>query len=142
MNLDELQAQAENDLKIDDTELDIESLNTPIIHAKYLKHYSTYSLMLTKAQSEYNQLYKKKWVFYTGKADPEEYKETNFELKVLRQDVGTFIEADEEIIKQTQKVSYLKTVCNYLENTLKQVNNRGFQIKNAIDWKRFTEGSM
>ena len=129
-------------MKIDDTELDIESLNTPIIHAKYLKHYSTYSLMLTKAQSEYNQLYKKKWVFYTGKADPEEYKETNFELKVLRQDVGTFIEADEEIIKQTQKVSYLKTVCNYLENTLKQVNNRGFQIKNAIDWKRFTEGSM
>ena len=78
MNLDELQAQAEKDLKIDDTELDIESLNTPIIHAKYLKHYSTYSLMLTKAQSEYNQLYKKKWVFYTGKADPEEYKETNF----------------------------------------------------------------
>ena len=142
MNLDELQAQAEKDLKIDDTELDIESLNTPIIHAKYLKHYSTYSLMLTKAQSEYNQQYKKKWVFYTGKADPEEYKETNFELKVLRQDVGTFIEADEEIIKQTQKVSYLKTVCNYLENTLKQVNNRGFQIKNAIDWKRFTEGSM
>ena len=142
MNLDELQAQAEKDLKIDDTELDIESLNTPIIHAKYLKRYSTYSLMLTKAQSEYNQLYKKKWVFYTGKADPEEYKETNFELKVLRQDVGTFIEADEEIIKQTQKVSYLKTVCNYLENTLKQVNNRGFQIKNAIDWKRFTEGSM
>ena len=142
MNLDELQAQAEKDLKIDDTELDIESLNTPIIHANYLKHYSTYSLMLTKAQSEYNQLYKKKWVFYTGKADPEEYKETNFELKVLRQDVGTFIEADEEIIKQTQKVSYLKTVCNYLENTLKQVNNRGFQIKHAIDWKRFTEGSM
>ena len=142
MNLDELQAQAEKDLKIDDTELDIESLNRPIIHAKYLKHKSTYSLMLTQAQSEYNQLYKKKWVFYTGKADPEEYKETNFELKVLRQDVGTFIEADEEIIKQTQKVSYLKTVCNYLENTLKQVNNRGFQIKNAIDWKRFTEGSM
>tara|TARA_R100000742_G_C4261906_1_gene79712 strand:+ start:48 stop:476 length:429 start_codon:yes stop_codon:yes gene_type:complete len=142
MNLDELQQQAEKDLKIDDTELDIESLNTPIIHAKYLKHYSTYSLMLTKAQSEYSQLYKKKWIFYTGKADPEEYKETNFELKVLRQDVGTFIEADEEIIKQTQKVSYLKTVCNYLENTLKQVNNRGFQIKNAIDWKRFTEGSM
>jgi|TARA_R110001606_G_scaffold396820_2_gene571717 hypothetical protein len=142
MNLDELQQAAEKDLKIDDTELDIESLNTPIIHAKYLKHYSTYSLMLTKAQSEYSSLYKRKWVFYTGKADPEEYKEKNFELKVLRQDVGTFIEADEEIVKQQQKVSYLKIVCHYLENTLKQVNNRGFQIKNAIDWKRFTEGSM
>ena len=142
MNLDEIQSQAEKDLKIDDTELDVESLNTPILHAKYLKHYSTYSLMLTKAQSEYSQLYKQKWIFYTGKADPEEYKKVNFELKVLRQDVSTFIEADEEIIKQKQKVSYLKVVCSYLEYTLKQINNRGFQIKNAIDWKRFTEGSM
>ena len=142
MNLDEIQSQAEKDLKIDDTELDVESLNTPILHAKYLKHYSTYSLMLTKAQSEYSQLYKQKWIFYTGKADPEEYKKVNFELKVLRQDVSTFIDADVEIIKQIQKVSYLKTVCSYLENTLKQINNRGFQIKNAIDWKRFTEGSM
>jgi len=142
MTLDELQAQAEKDLKIDDTELDVESLNTPIIHAKYLKHFSTYSLMLTKAQSEYSQLYKQKWIFYTGKADPEEYKKVNFELKVLRQDVSTFIEADVEIIKQKQKVSYLKVVCSYLENTLKQINNRGFQIKNAIDWKRFTEGGM
>ena len=105
MNLDEIQSQAEKDLKIDDTELDVESLNTPILHAKYLKHYSTYSLMLTKAQSEYSQLYKQKWIFYTGKADPEEYKKVNFELKVLRQDVSTFIEADEEIIKQKQKVS-------------------------------------
>ena len=142
MNLEELQTQAEKDLKIDDTELDRESLATPILHAKYLKHFSTYSLMLTKAKSEYSVLYKNKWLFYTGKADPEEYKESNFELKVLRQDVGTFIEADEEIIKQTQKVYYLKTVCNYLENTLKQVNNRGFQIKNAIDWKKFTEGGI
>ena len=142
MTLEELQAQAEKDLKIDDTQLDVESLNSPILHAKYLKHFSTYSLMLTKAKSEYSQLYKSKWLFYLGKAEPEAYKDNNFELKVLRQDVGTFIEADEEIIKQTQKVSYLKTVCNYLENTLKQVNNRGFQIKNAIDWKRFTEGSM
>lgn len=142
MTLEELQAQAEKDLKIDDTELDIESLQTPILHAKYLKHFSTYSLMLTKAESEYSKLYKSKWLFYTGKAEPEEYKESNFELKVLRQDVGTFIDADEEIIKQKQKVNYLKIVKDYLENILKQIGNRGFQIKNAIDWKRFTEGGL
>ena len=142
MNLDEIQAQAEKDLKIDDTELDVESLNTPILHAKYLKHYSTYSLMLKKAEGEYSQLYKSKWLFYTGKADPKEYKNSDFQLKVLRQDVSTFIDADEDILKLSQKVSYLKVVCSYLENTLRQINNRGFQIKNAIDWKRFTEGGM
>ena len=41
----EQQAQAEKDLKIDDTQLDVESLNSPIFHAKYLNHFSTYSLI-------------------------------------------------------------------------------------------------
>ena len=37
MTLEELQAQADKDLVIDDTELDTESLKTPILHNKYLQ---------------------------------------------------------------------------------------------------------
>ena len=142
MTLDELQAQAEKDLKIDDTELDLESLKTPQLHSQYLKTYSTYSLMYKKAEGDYSKLHVKKWLFYTGKADPQEYKEKNFDLKVLRQDVDKFLDADDDIIKQRQKVEYLKQICNYCEQTLKQINNRTFQIKNAIEWKKFTMGSM
>ena len=140
MTLEELQAQAEKYLMIDDTQLDVESLNSPILHAKYLKHFSTYSLMLTKAKSEYSVLYKNKWLFYTGKADPEEYKETNFELKVLRQDVDKYIKSDPEVNKLEQKVTYIQTTVNYLERTLKLISNRTFTIKNAVDWKKFTSG--
>tara|TARA_R100001460_G_scaffold3882_1_gene11267 strand:- start:837 stop:1265 length:429 start_codon:yes stop_codon:yes gene_type:complete len=142
MTLDELQAQAEKDLKIDDTELDLESLKTPQLHSQYLKTYSTYALMMKKAEGDYSKLHIKKWLFYTGKADPQEYKDKNFDLKVLRQDVDKFIDADDEIIKQRQKVEYLKQICGYCESTLKQINNRTFQIKNAIEWKKFTMGSM
>ena len=142
MTLDELQAQAEKDLAIDDTELDLESLKTPQLHSQYLKTYSTYALMMKKAEGDYSKLHIKKWLFFTGKADPEEYKEKNFDLKVLRQDVDKFIDSDDEIIKQRQKVEYLKQICNYCEQTLKQINNRTFQIKNAIEWKKFTMGSM
>ena len=142
MTLDELQAKAEKDLKIDDTELDLESLKTPQLHSQYLKTYSTYALMLKKAEGDYSKLHIKKWLFYTGKAEPEEYKEKNFDLKVLRQDVDKFIDSDDEIIKQRQKIEYLKQICHYCESTLKQINNRTFQIKNAIEWKKFTMGSM
>ena len=38
MDLIELQNEADNDLKIDDTELDLESIRTPQLHNKYLKH--------------------------------------------------------------------------------------------------------
>jgi hypothetical protein len=142
MTLDELQAQAEKDLKIDDTELDLESLKTPQLHSQYLKTYSTYALMLKKAEGDYSKLHIKKWLFFTGKAEPEEYKDKNFDLKVLRQDVDKFIDSDDEIIKQRQKIEYLKQICHYCESTLKQINNRTFQIKNAIEWKKFTMGSM
>tara|TARA_X000001382_G_C3155879_1_gene174529 strand:+ start:700 stop:1128 length:429 start_codon:yes stop_codon:yes gene_type:complete len=142
MTLDELQAQAEKDLSIDDTELDLESLKTPQLHSQYLKTYSTYALMMKKAEGDYSKLHIKKWLFFTGKADPQEYKDKNFDLKVLRQDVDKFIDADDEIIRQRQKVEYLKQICHYCESTLKQINNRTFQIKNAIEWKKFTMGSM
>ena len=142
MTLDELQAQAEKDLSIDDTELDLESLKTPQLHSQYLKTYSTYALMMKKAEGDYSKLHIKEWLFFTGKADPQEYKDKNFDLKVLRQDVDKFIDADDEIIRQRQKVEYLKQICHYCESTLKQINNRTFQIKNAIEWKKFTMGSM
>ena len=54
MTLDELQAKAEKDLKIDDTELDLESLKTPQLHSQYLKTYSTYALMLKKAEGDHS----------------------------------------------------------------------------------------
>ena len=38
MTLEELQELAERDLKINETELDLESLKTPQLHNKYLKH--------------------------------------------------------------------------------------------------------
>lgn len=142
MTLEELQDQASKDLAIDETQLDIESLSTPTLHSKYLKIYSTYALMLKKEEGDYSKLHVKKWLFFTGKADPEEYKDQDFQLKVLRQDVDKFIDADDLIIKQRQKIEYLKQICKFCEDTLKQINNRTFHIKNAIEWKKFTGGDF
>ena len=50
MTLEELQAQADKDLVIDDTELDTESLKTPILHNKYLQYYNKFNLILKKSQ--------------------------------------------------------------------------------------------
>ena len=52
-----------------------------------------------------------------------------------------FIESDKDILELTEKISYQKEKIEYLESTVKTLNTRGFQIKNAIEWKRFTMGS-
>tara|TARA_B100001057_G_scaffold218794_1_gene218990 strand:+ start:821 stop:1249 length:429 start_codon:yes stop_codon:yes gene_type:complete len=142
MDLETLQEQVDKDLKINDTELDLESLKTPQLHNKYMKHYTKFKLMLTKAETDYSQLKRIKWEYYTGKADASVYAEKPFDLKVLRTDVDKYIESDEELIKAKQKREYLSAVVDYLDKTIRQISNRGFTIKNAIDWRRFTSGAV
>jgi hypothetical protein len=54
--------------------------------------------------------------------------------------VDKYIKADDEMIKLEQKVTYIQSVVDYLDKTIRIISNRGFQIKNAIDWKKFTSG--
>ena len=60
MDFGELQLLVDKDLKIDDTELDMESIRTPQLHNKYLKYYTKYSLQLKKLQDDSKILYRDK----------------------------------------------------------------------------------
>ena len=142
MTLEELQDLAEKDLKINDTELDLESLKTPQLHNKYLKHLNKFKLLLNKSQIDYYTLKKEKWEYYTGKAPQQVYAEKPFNLKILKTDIDKYMDADPELVKLKQKVEYIQTVIDFLDRTIKQISNRGFQIKNAIDWRKFTSGAI
>ena len=142
MDLEELQILAEKDLKINDTELDLESLKTPQLHNKYLKHLNKFKLLLSKSQIDYYTLRKEKWEYYTGKAPQQVYAEKPFNLKILKTDIDKYMDADPELVKLKQKVEYIQTVIDFLDRTIKQISNRGFQIKNAIDWRKFTSGAI
>jgi len=134
MTFDELQEIAEKDMKLDKDNLDIESLKIPELQHKYLKHYSKYNILVKQSETEYKILYRKKWEHYSGKG------ETPFLTKVLKQDMTIYLDADEELSKAKNKMEYYKNIIIYIEGILKSLNNRGFQIKNAIDWKKFCEG--
>ena len=142
MNLEEIQELVDKDLKINDSELDLESIKTPQIHNKYMKLLTKFKLMMSRNESELHIIKKQKWEYYTGKADPSVYAEKPFNLKILRQDVDKYIDSDEDIIKLKQKSDYLNTVVDFLDRTVRQISNRTFTIKNAIDWKKFISGAI
>ena len=107
MRFDELQQMVDADLKIDDTELDLESIKTPQIHNKYLKFYTQFCLQLKKVRDERKSLYRDKWEYYTGKSPPEVYQEKPFDLKILRTDVPIYLDADPELQEIGQKEEYI-----------------------------------
>ena len=142
MDLEQLQDLADKKLKINDTELDIESLNTPVLHNEFLKHLTKFKLMLSRAETEHNILKRDKWEYYTGKADASVYALKPFDLKILRTDIDKYLDADIDLQKSKQKVDYLQTTVDFLDRTIRQIANRGFTIKNAIDWRKFTSGAI
>ena len=142
MDLEQLQQLADNKLKINDTELDLESLKTPQLHNEFMKHLTKFKLMLSRSESEYNILKRNKWEYYTGKSDASVYAEKPFDLKILRTDIDKYLEADDELQKAKQKIDYLSTTVDFLDRTVRQISNRTFTIKNAIDWRKFTSGAI
>jgi hypothetical protein len=142
MDLEQLQLEADKDLKINDTELDLESLKTPQLHNKYMKHYTKFKLLLTRTEDELKMLRRDKWEYYTGKADPKVYQLKPFNFKILKTDIDKYLESDEDIQKLTQKVAYLNVVVDFLDKTLRVIVNRTYTIKNAIEWRRFTSGAV
>jgi len=142
MDLEQLQELVDKDLKINDTELDLEALKTPQLHNKYMKYLTKFKLMLSRADTEYNVLKKEKWEYYTGKAPAEVYALKPFDLKILKTDIDKYLDSDEELQRQKQKVDYLQTTVDFLDRTIRQISNRGFLIKDAIDWRKFTSGAI
>ena len=140
MTLDELKLQVSQDLKVDDEHLDTESLKNQEIKAKYLDVKSKYELLLYRAKGEYKRIYRDKWEYYGGKADAKVYVSKPFDIKVLKTDLSVYITSDEEIIDAENKIGYLETVVEYIKGVIKSVDNRGWDIKNAIEWKKFEAG--
>ena len=142
MTLDELKLEVYMALKVNDEKLDTEALKNQELYATYLDHKSRFELLLHKAKGDYKKMYREKWEYYGGKADAKVYVTKPFDLKVLKSDLSVYIESDDEIIQCEHKVAYLETVVKYIDGVLKSINSRGWDIKNAIDWKKFEAGMM
>lgn len=141
MNLERLQELWSNDCKIDRDLYCEESTKIPQLHMRYMEFFNTYSLMKKEREFELKTLIRDKWIYYKGKAPASVYKEIPFDLKLTtRDEIDMFIDADDDIKKLRYKVAYIDQTLVFLESVLKQINNRTFQIKNAIEWEKFKNG--
>ena len=143
MNLSDLRQMVSEDMAIDDTELDIESLRTPQLHNKYLNLFHDERLRLTQQEEEFKKLLRLKWEYYTGKMDEKmlnELKWEPFQLNVLGTDIDKYIESDSDLSTLRMKISFTKEKVNYLESVVKIMNNRQWNIRSAIEWRKFING--
>ena len=141
MNLDEIQEMWQRDAVIDPDNLHDESLKIPQLHSKYYTIYNTITLMREKAREQKAKIKLERYNYYTGKADPKVYEEEPFPYKVREKDaIQRYLEADEKLSQVDMKIRYYDVTLKFLEEIIRNISGRTYQIKNAIEWQRFQSG--
>jgi len=141
IDLDTIQRMWNEDSKIDPDNLHTESLNIPVLHGKYHELYNNILLLRKKAEQQRKNIRHERYEYFSGKADPDVYNDNPFPKKIRDKDtMQKYLDADEKLSNASLKIDYYDTMLMYLESILKQISNRTYQIKNAIEFMRFTAG--
>ncbi len=141
IDLDDLQRMWEKDSIIDKDNLHDESLNIPCLHAKYFDIYNKILLLRKRAEQQRKNIRHERYEYFSGKSDPEVYQDNPFPKKIRDKDtMQKYLDADEKLSTSSLKIEYYDTMLVYLESILKVIQNRTFQIKNAIEFMRFNSG--
>jgi len=122
MDLEYILEMWEKDSQIDDVLLDDASKKIPNIHAKYLTLYSEFNLLSKKKVLELKKATHFKWLYYSGKAKPEDYEDKPFPHKVMKADVWNWVNVDDDIQKIQAQIDYYDTILNTLSDILKQIH--------------------
>ena len=117
------------------------ALDIPFQHNKYLNHYTDIQAVKISLEFEIRRLVKSKREYYSGEADAKTYAAKPFGSSIKTSEkMKVYLESDEEIINLEAKIKYLDQMLYWLDQVMKQISNRGFQIKSAIEWEKFVNG--
>ena len=144
MNIEQLQEEWDTDTHIDDNHLDREAIRTSQLHAKYLRHLIQSKLKLAKMRADYNTLRQAKFRYYRGEMGRDELAEREWQqwqgVKPLKNEMDEFLGGDTDLNTLRVKIDYLETMIYFLESVLGQIKARDWQLKSAIEWKKFLAG--
>ena len=146
MKLNEIQTMWSEDCKIDQTNLGRAAARVPELHAKYLNLLTSVKLQHRKAEADYLRLRKLKMRYYKGELSKQELDELGWEQflnnRPLKNEMDEVLAGDSDIIQVNDKLEYIRTVLYQLEQILKSINSRTWDVKSAIEWYKFTNGGM
>jgi len=130
MTLDEIQKMSDRDLKVHSTKLYKISMDVPNLHNKYYKLFSKERLSFKKLEGEYDQLFREKYHYYM----------IDYQYTLDKKEVLIYIAGDVNIIKKKNQMEFSKEKLRALEGIIDNINRISFNIRNAIEFLKWTHG--
>jgi hypothetical protein len=142
---DDINEMWSKDCKIDEANIVGEAKRIPELHSKYYNLFFKEALRVKKLKADMKELERAKTEYYNGSMCEEDLRERGWKpnpLKILRNDLDKYIQSDKDIVQLSLKIALHEERANYLENIIRQINNRNFVIKSIIDWSKFQAGEF
>ena len=142
--IDDLMSEWSTDSEINELDIKGELLKISALKSKYLKVMTHHNLRVKSLEKDYNSMRKIKWEYYSGDlnnpTDLQTYGWEPWPKKVLRQDLQMYIDADKDVANIHLKKASNTEIVETCKEIIKELNNRTFQLRAYIDYKKFLEG--
>jgi hypothetical protein len=148
MTLEDVLVMWEADSVIDEINLDETSIKSAKLHAKYLQLLSIAKLRLKKKEMEFDAIKKDKWLYFEGKMTKDQMDERGWKYdpfdggtKPMKSNMDYYYKSDSDLTRLQSQIDYQKTLIDTLIDIMDNIKWRHQNIRNIIDWKRFTAGA-
>lgn len=144
MELSQIQDEWVKDSVIDESNLGRASANVPVLHSKYLTLLSKTKLRLRKSESDYYNTRRLKYKYYRGEMTRDELNDLEWDQfqgnKPLKNEMDELLQCDSNLIELQDKIEYFKTIIYTLEQIMRSINSRTWDIKTAVEYYKMVNG--
>lgn len=142
--LDEYLTEWEKDSEMDETEPGRELLRIPKLHAKWHRALSMYTLLSVQTNIEISERKKFLFEYYLGKLTKEDLKKLDIEPwnhTTVRADLPVYMDSDKTLNALILKKSGYDAIISLVNNILKELGQRTWQLKSYIDYEKMLNGN-
>lgn len=144
MILENINSEWKKDSPIDESNISGEALSIPKLQSKYIDFLTRLKLALVKTERDFNKMKNIKSKYYRGEMGKEELDKYGWVQyqgnKPLKTELETFLKSDDDLNDYGDIMKIQQATIDVLEKILKEINNRNFHCRVAVDWNKFING--
>lgn len=144
ITLADIQEMWKADSKINELDLGKEALKISELHSKYLNMLTTLKMQSRRAYGKMMQYRRTKSRWYLGELSKDELAALGWTpylyAKPIKAELDKILEADPEVLAEGDKVEYYNTMVYQLEQILRSLNSRTWDVKNALQFFMWQNG--
>lgn len=127
-------------LAVDSTKLDHELIRQTKIFSDIQMIYLKEVAVLRDKMALLDKLKLERWHYYNGKAPAAVYKKEPMNYTILKTDIDKYLAADSQLTQAKANVGAQEDLVKFLEDSMKRVQGRGYEIKASMDWQKWIAG--